>query len=168
MAGQAAPKESAAKWKEHLIDQGYTLVTLHSTLAVLNCLFHFHAWDECRVKFLKIQRQMFRDVGRDLTRAEYKHLLTVVQKCGQGRLALLMETICATGIRVSEVRYITVEAALKGSADISLKGKIRTIPISTKLAKKLLKYAKAQKPLPVRLFSQEEEKVFLADKFGWK
>ena len=121
-------------------------------LAAINGLFHFLGWDECRVKFLKVQRRLFRDAGRELTRPEYDRLLETARAQGQERLALLMETICATGIRVSEVRYITVEAARRGRAEISLKGKIRTILLPGKLCRKLLKYARKQKTASGEIF----------------
>ena len=109
-------------------------------------------WEDCRAKFLKIQRRMFRDQSRELTRADYDRLITAAQGRGQARLALLMETICATGIRVSEVRYITVEAAKTGRAEITLKGKIRVILIPGKLCRKLLKYAKKNKTASGEIF----------------
>ena len=94
---------------------------------------------------MKVQRRLFRDAGRELTRQEYERLLAAARARGQERLALLMEAICATGIRVSEVRYITVEAAQRGRTEISLKGKIRTILLPGKLCRKLLKYARKYK-----------------------
>ena len=121
-------------------------------LAALNGLFHFLGWDECRAKFLKVQRRLFRDAGRELTRQEYERLLAAARARGQERLALLMEAICATGIRVSEVQYITVEAARAGRAEVALKGKIRTILIPSKLCRKLLKYAKQQKTASGEIF----------------
>lgn len=145
-------KELATRWKEHLCDQGYAPATINSMLAALNGLFRFLGWDECRVKFLKIQRRLFRDAGRELTRPEYERLLETARGRGQERLALLMETICATGIRVSEVKYITVEAAQRGRAEISLKGKIRTILLPGKLCRKLLKYAKKHKTASGEIF----------------
>ena len=102
-------------------------------------------WDDCKVKFLRIQRRMFRDQSRDLTKMEYERLLETAKNQGKTRLALLMETICATGIRVSEVKYITLEAVYRGRTDIILKGKIRTILLPKKLCRKLLKYARKQK-----------------------
>jgi integrase/recombinase XerD len=143
--GRAVTKELAAAWKEQLLAQGYAPVTVNSMLAALNGLFRFLGWDEYRLKFLKVQRRLFRDAGRELKRTEYDRLLETARAQGKLRLALLMETICATGIRVSEVRYITVEATLAGRAEISLKGKIRTILLPGKLARKLLKYAQKQK-----------------------
>ena len=87
----------------------------------------------------------FRAPERELTRAEYDRLLAAAESTGDARLALLMESICATGIRVGEVKYLTVEAASQGRAEVSLKGKIRTILLPAKLCRKLLKYAKKQK-----------------------
>ncbi len=150
--GTPATKEQAAGWKEYLISQGYAPTTINSMLAALNGLFRFLGWDECRVKFLKVQRRLFRDAGRELTRPEYEHLLETAKERGQDRLVLLMEAICATGIRVSEVRYLTVEAAQRGRAEISLKGKIRTILLPRKLCRKLLKYAKKNKTVSGEIF----------------
>ena len=150
--GTPATKEQAAGWKEYLISQGYAPTTINSMLAALNGLFRFLGWDECRVKFLKVQRRLFRDASRELTRPEYEHLLETAKERGQDRLVLLMETICSTGIRVSEVCYITVEAAQRGRAEISLKGKIRTILLPRKLCRKLLKYAKKNKTVSGEIF----------------
>ena len=138
-------KELAAGWKEHLLEQGYAPVTINAMLTALNRFFAFAGWDACRVKFLKIQRRLFRDDSRELTRPEYDRLLAAAREQGRERLALLLETICATGIRVSEVRYVTVETARTGRAESALKGKIRTILLPGKLCRKLLKYARRQK-----------------------
>ena len=143
--GAPVTKENATGWKEQLRAQGYAPATINSMLAALNNLFRFLSWNECHMKFLKIQRRLFRDTARELTRTEYEQLIRTAEAQGKHRLALLMEAICATGIRVSEVRYLTVEAAKAGRAVISLKGKIRTILIPNKLCRKLLKYAKQQK-----------------------
>ena len=150
--GVPVTKEQTAGWKEYLLSQGYAPTTINSMLAALNGLFRFLGWDECRVKFLKVQRRLFRDAGRELTRPEYEHLLETAKERGQDRLVLLMEAICATGIRVSEVQYITVEAARAGRAEVALKGKIRTILIPSKLCRKLLKYAKQQKTASGEIF----------------
>ena len=95
-----------------------------------------------QIKSLKIQRKIFTDKNKELTKEEYGRLIRAAKEKGNMRLALLFETICATGIRVSEVRYITLESAPAGRADISLKGKIRTILIPGDLCRKLKKYAK--------------------------
>ena len=105
--GRPVSRELVAEWRDHLLSKDYAPVTINSMLAALNGLFHFLGWDECRAKFLKVQRRLFRDAGRELTRQEYERLLAAARARGQERLALLMEAICATGIRVSEVRYLT-------------------------------------------------------------
>jgi len=145
-------KEIVTKWKEHLRSEHYAPSTINGALSALNGLFRFLGWEDCRVKFLKVQRRLFRDSSRELTRSDYNALVHAAQEYGQERLALLMETICATGIRVSEVPYITVEAAQRGRTDISLKGKIRTIILPAKLCRKLLKYAKKQKTVSGEIF----------------
>lgn len=151
-------KELTASWKSCLLEQGYAPVTINSMLSALNGLFKFLGWNECQVKLLKIQRRLFRDTNRELTRSEYDRLLATAKELGRDRLALLIETIGATGIRVSEVKYITVEAARKGKAEISLKGKIRVILLSAKLCRKLLKYAKKQKTASGAIFRTKSGK----------
>ena len=150
--GRAVTKETVTGWKEYLLAEHRAPSTINTALAALNGLFRFLGWEGCRARFLKIQRRIFRDSARELTRGDYDKLTATAQKLGRERLALLMETICATGIRVSEVRYITVEAAQRGKAEISLKGKIRVILIPEKLCRKLLKYAKKQKTASGEIF----------------
>ena len=151
-SGRPVTKELALEWKKELLCAGYVPATINTKLSALNSLFRFLGWEECRVKFLKLQRQVFRDQSREMDRSEYRRLLETAQAAGQQRLGLLMEAICATGIRVSEVRYITVEAARAGRAEVSLKGKIRTILLPGKLCRKLLKYAKKQKTASGEIF----------------
>ncbi len=145
LKGRAVTKETAVLWKAHLLDQGLMPVTVNTKLSALNGLFRFLGWAECRIKFLKIQRRIFREDSRALTREEYRRLLDTARARGRDQLALLMETICAAGMRVSELRYITVEAVRRGRAEISLKGKVRTILLPGKLCRKLIKYASKQK-----------------------
>lgn len=142
--GGEVSKEAVAAWKESLCGRQYAPATVNSMLAALNRFLDFMGWGAYRVKFLKLQRRLFRDAGRELSRGEYARLLETAQRRGQERLALLLETISATGVRVSEVRYITVEAARQGRAEIALKGKLRTILLSGKLCRKLKKYARKQ------------------------
>ena len=145
LEGRPVTREAAARWKAQLVEAGYAPVTVNSMLSALNRLFLFLGWSGCRVKFLKIQRRLFRDSSRELTRTEYERLLSSARTLGQERLALIMETVFATGIRVSEVRYITVQAARTGRAEIALKGKVRVILLPAKLCRKLLKYAGGEK-----------------------
>ena len=138
-------KSAVAEWKEHLLSKGYEPSTVNGKLTALDRFFDFQGWPDCKVKHLKLQRKLFRDDSRELTKAEYERLIATAEEMGKERLALLMEAICGTGIRVSEVQYLTVEAAQEGKAEIYLKGKVRTILISTKLCRKLLKYARKHK-----------------------
>ena len=152
LAGRPLTTETAALWREHLLDRGYASATINSMLAAVNALLGFLGCEECRLRLLRVQRRTFRAQDKELTRAEYQKLLDTANVLGQERLALLMETICATGIRVSEVRYVTVEAAQRGRAEISLKGKIRTILLPARLCRKLLKYAKRQETVSGEIF----------------
>jgi len=138
-------KETVSEWKEQLRQSGYKPETVNGKLSAVNKFLSCMGWGECCVKYLKIQRRLFRSTGRELTKDEYTRLVETAQGLGKTRLALLIETICATGIRVSEVKYITAEALRAGRADISLKGKIRTVLLPGKLCRKLQKYAKKQK-----------------------
>lgn len=150
--GTPATKEQAAGWKEYLISQGYAPTTINSMLAALNTFLRFIGLEDCRVRALRVQRRLFQSEERELSRQEYQRLLDTARTLGRDRLALVMETICAAGIRVSEVRYITVEAARSGQADIALKGKVRTILLPGKLCRKLLKYARQQKTASGEIF----------------
>ncbi len=143
--GRSVTKEQVSAWREGLLRQGKSPGTVNGQLSSLHSFFAFQNWPECRVKYLRIQRRMFRDVSKDLTREDYIRLVEAARQRKNHRLALLLETICATGIRVSEVQFITVEALRRERADISLKGKIRTILIPGKLCRKLLKYAHKKK-----------------------
>ena len=145
LGAESVTKDAVTEWKARLIEQRQAPSTVNAALAALNGLFHFLGWEDCRAKFLKVQRRIFRAPERELTRAEYDRLLATAESVGDARLALLMESICATGIRVGEVKYLTVEAAEQGRAEVALKGKIRTILLPAKLCRKLLKYAKKQK-----------------------
>lgn len=157
--GRVVTKEMVTGWKVHLQKQGYQPVTINSMLVAVNGYLDFIGKSDCRVRLLRIQRKSFRDRDRELTREEYNRLFAAAQKQGKMRLALLLETICATGVRVSEVRYITVEAAQRGRAEISLKGKIRTILLPNKLCRKLLKYAKKEKITSGEVFLTKNRKT---------
>ena len=140
--------------------------TVTKELAAVNKLFVCMGREDCKVRYLKLQRQMFRKSERELTRAEYQRLLDAAQARGDIRLLLLLETLCATGIRVSELQYITVEAARNGVAEIALKGKIRTILLPTKLCRKLLKYAKKRGIVHGQIFLTKKGNG-LSRKFIW-
>ena len=152
LEGAEVTRERAAAWRDGLLERGYAPVTVNSMVAAVNQFFAFLGWEDCKIKALKLQRKLFRDDRKELTREEYERLLAAAHGLGRERLALLLETICSTGIRVSEVKYITVEAAQAGRAEISLKGKLRTILLPGKLCRKLKKYARQQKTASGEIF----------------
>lgn len=150
--GREVTLEAVTTWKGNLLDKEYSPGSINAMLLALNRFFKFMGWNDCKVKSLRIQRQMFRETTKELTRKEYVQLLSAAQAQGKNRLVLLMEAICCTGIRVSEVQYLTVESVREGKAVISLKGKIRTILIPSKLRKKLLQFAQKQKTISGAIF----------------
>lgn len=135
-------KELAISYKQKLIDEGYAVRSINSMLASLNGLFAFLGWYDCKVKVIKLQRQIFCSEDKELTKAEYIRLIQAAQQKKNARLNLIIQTICGTGIRVSELQFITVEAVKCGKAIVNCKGKTRTIFIVKSLNKKLLQYAK--------------------------
>lgn len=157
-AGRPVTKEAAARWKEALLARGLAPATVNGRLAAINGLFRFLRWEECRVRAIKVQRRVFRDSARELSREEYRRLVETAYRLRLERLALAMETICATGIRVSELRHITVEAAEACRADVSLKGKVRTVILPGKLCRKLLKFARKEKIASGEIFLAEDGK----------
>ena len=133
-------KTETLGFKAYLIDR-YATSSVNSMLSALNCYLAFIGRADCRVRIVKVQRTAFCAEERELSRAEYEKLLQAAKN--DRRLALLMQTIAATGIRVSEHRFITVEAARKGKAEVCCKGKVRTILLPQKLCKALLTFAKS-------------------------
>ncbi|MGI6014511.1 MAG: tyrosine-type recombinase/integrase [Oscillospiraceae bacterium] len=133
-------KELSIEYKKSLIDDGYAIRSINSMLASLNSLFVFLDWNDCKVKNLRTQRQTYCAEEKELTKAEYLQLLKISES--RPRLHLLLQTICGTGIRVSELAYFTVEAVRKGVITVSCKNKTRTILIPGKLKKLLLSYTK--------------------------
>lgn len=134
-------KAAVLAYKTELIER-YAVASVNSIISSLNSYFNFINRDDCKVKTLKQQRQTFLSEEKELTKEEYGRLIKAAEN--KPRLCLLMQTICATGIRVSEHRFITVEAAKTGYAEVRLKGKIRTVFLSKKLCCVLLKFAKEQ------------------------
>lgn len=127
--------------------------TVNSILAAVNGFFRFMGWKDIAVKLLKIQKALFCDERRELTRAEYARLVSAAQKVGNERLSLVMQTICATGIRVSELRFITVEAVTTGRAELCNKGKRRTVFLPGRLRRLLRKYLQKQKKTAGAVFT---------------
>ena len=151
LKGKPITKESVTEWKEYLKNADYTPTTINSMLAVANTYSRFAQLD-FKVRFLRIQRKVFCDKERELSKQDYDKLINTAINKGRGRISMIIETIGATGIRVSELKYITIEAAKVGRAEVSLKGKIRTILLTSKLCRKLLKYARKHKILSGEIF----------------
>ena len=143
--GREITKERVIEYKEKLSSENYAVRSINSMLASLNSLFTFLNWLDCKVKYIKFQRQIYCSDEKVLTKAEYIRLVNTASQKNNERLGLIIQTICGTGIRVSELQYITVEAVKCGEAVVSLKGKIRSVFIVRKLRKKLLRYATEQK-----------------------
>lgn len=141
----AITKDTVIAYKQSLIDGGYAVRSINSMLASINSLFSFLGWYELRVKSLKVQQQVFCPEEKELTKAEYERLCHTAERKQNERLCLILQTICGTGIRVSELQFITVEAVRKGEATVSLKGKTRSIFIVRNLQRKLLRYISEQK-----------------------
>ena len=135
-------KDIVIAYKKELIDNNYAVRSINSMLASINAYLRYVDRIDCVVKSLRIQRQTYCAEEKELTKTEYIRLINAANNQGNYRLKLILETICATGIRVSELQYITVEAVKKGEALISLKGKTRYIFIVKQLRKRLLEYAK--------------------------
>ena len=144
MNGEEITKESVIAYKDKLISKNYAVRSINSMLASLNSLFSFLNWMDCRVKSIKLQRQIYCPEEKELTKAEYMRLVNTAKQKGNERLNLILQTICGTGIRVSELQYITVEAVKNGEAVVSLKGKTRTVFLVKELKKKLLRYTAEQ------------------------
>ncbi len=140
-AGAEITKELVIGYKQKLIEDGYAVRSVNSILASINSLFVFLGWYDCKVKSLKLQREIYCSEEKELTKAEYLRLVNTAKEKKNERLSLILQTICGTGIRVSELQFITVEAAKRGYAKVNCKGKSRVVIIVSKLQKKLLKYA---------------------------
>lgn len=143
-SGQTAiTKDLVMTYKQALLEKNYAVRSINSMLASLNSLLDFLGWGDCKVKSLKIQRQTYCAEEKELTKAEYLRLLEASRN--QPQLNLIMQTICGTGIRVSELKYFTVETVRRGEIVVSCKSKTRTILLPGKLKKLLLEYAKKNK-----------------------
>lgn len=136
-------KELVIRYK-HLLVEKYAPASVNSMLAAVNRFLKQIDRYDCIVKALRVQRQSFRSMDRELTKAEYFRLLETARKRREQWLYMLIQTICSTGIRVSELKFITVEAVKNGNAVVSLKGKTRQVLIPAALCRELKQYARAR------------------------
>lgn len=151
MAGAEVTKTSVLEYKQELTEK-YAPASVNAALSSLNSFFIFNEWYDCKVKALKIQKQIFANKDKELTKAEYERLLLAAKQKKNQRLYFLMQTICSTGIRVSELRFITVEAVLSGQAYINCKGKMRVVILTKQLCKMLKGYIKENKIISGSVF----------------
>ncbi|MCD8375389.1 MAG: tyrosine-type recombinase/integrase [Oscillospiraceae bacterium] len=141
LAGTALDKGRLLEYREHLLTQRKPQ-TVNGKLSAINAYLRFAGLEGLNVCLLKVQRSAFVAESRELTREEYERLIEAAKRREDERMYLLMTTLCATGIRVSELAFITLEAARQGQTDIRMKGKCRPVMLSPELRRKLLKYAK--------------------------
>ena len=144
LCGRAVERAAVLEYKAHL-SAIYAPAGVNAALSALNSFFDFCGRPDCKVKTLRIQRRIFASEEKELTKTEYARLLAAAAGQKNRRLALLMQTVCSTGIRVSEIRFITVEAARCGEAQIYCKGKTRRVFLPRRLCCMLLGYAKERK-----------------------
>lgn len=140
LKGCGITKEHTVAYKQFLQEQNYAIRSINSMLASINSLLDFLGWSDCKVKNLRCQKQTYCAAEKELTKAEYLRLLDASKK--QEQLHLVIQTICGTGIRVSELKYFTVESMQRGEVTVQCKNKTRTILVPGKLKKLLLNYAK--------------------------
>ena len=139
-AGDTPDRETVAAWRDSLVRQGYTPATVNAMLAAVNDYQESIDNPAGKAKPLKRQRRIFADPGRELSRAEYFRLLNAARSTGNKRSQLLLETICSTGIRVSELQFITAEAVRRHKASIRCKGKCREILLPAELCHRLTRW----------------------------
>lgn len=144
LPGGAVTQAALIDWKEKL-SQGRATTSVNACIAAVNGFLAFCGWNRLRMKPFKIQRQLFCKEEKELSKAEYSRLIRAAEAEGNRRLSLVLQTICATGIRVSELRFITVEAVTQGRAEVNNKGKQRTVFLTDGLRRVLSKYARQQK-----------------------
>lgn len=151
LRGQEVTKILALEYKQELCEK-YAPASVNSILSSLNAFFTYNEWYDCKVKTLKIQKQIFASKDKELTKTEYEKLLVAAKQKKNQRLYFLMQTICSTGIRVSELRFITVESVKKGQAYINCKGKMRVVILTNQLCKMLKGYIRENKIISGSVF----------------
>lgn len=139
--GHGVTADKMRLWKGSLLAGGLSPGTVNTKICAFNKFAAYMGWNDLKLKSLRVQRAMFRSMEKELSRSEYEKLIKTAARSFGSQLALLIETIGATGMRVSEVKYLTLEAAKQGRVEISLKGKVRTIILPGKLQRKLKRFA---------------------------
>ena len=142
LEGRTVTKELMIAYKQYLLENDYAERSVNSMLAAVNSMFEYLEWYECRVKAIKLAPEIYRPEEKELTQKEYDRLVDTAMEQGKEKLALILQTICGTGIRISELKFITVEAVRKGEAKVHCKGKSRKIFLVDGLRELLSDYIK--------------------------
>ncbi len=144
--GKEITKELMIAYKERLLgEEQFKVSSINSYLVAANRFLEYQGWYDARVKTYKVQREVFCPENRYLSRAEYIRLVKTAKSEGRLRLSLILQTICATGMRISELNFVTVAAVKRGLIEIHCKGKIRKVLLPEKLQKEILYYIKKKK-----------------------
>lgn len=141
--GSEITKDRVIAYKESLAER-YAVTSANSKVAAVNCFLRTAGCEGCSVKSFKVQKNVFRTKERELTKEEYIRLVKTAQRRGKRQLGMLIQTICATGIRISELPYVTVEALYTRRAVVSLKGKTRIVLLPAELCRELTAYVRAE------------------------
>ena len=142
--GNEVTKDLTAEYKSYLLNEGYSVRSVNSMISSINAFFDYSGRCDLKIKTVKMQRSVYCPEEKELTKDEYMRLCREAGRMNNKRLELIIETVCATGIRIGELKYITVESAKRGEAVVTLKGKTRFVFIPRELKKKLLRYAQEQ------------------------
>ena len=151
LEGRSINKELVILWKAQLRKR-FSPVTANGALAAANGFFKYSGWPDCRVRFYKISRSVFCTEQKELNKGEYKRLVKAAQENKNERLAMILQTICSSGIRISELPFITVEAVRSGVAEVECKGRIRTVILTRQLCEALTEYAKKRRIISGKIF----------------
>ena len=142
--GGEITRDLMGEYKNYLLNEGYSVRSINSMISSINAFFDYSDRGDLKIKTVKMQRSVYCPEDKELTKSEYKRLCYAARKKNDRRLELIIEAVCATGIRIGELKYITVEAAKRGEAVVTLKGKTRCVFIPKDLKRKLLRYAAEQ------------------------
>ncbi|GHU89460.1 tyrosine recombinase XerD [Clostridia bacterium] len=160
LAGSPLTKEAAIDYKAKLRADGRSATGVNAVIAAINSFLNFLQLPDLKVKPFKVQRRQFRDSNREMTRGEYSRLLAAALNSGNRQLWLVMQTICSTGIRVSELQFVTVEAVKLRQITVTNKGKTRVVPLTEKLCGKLTTYIMKSKIMSGEVFPVKRNEVW--------
>lgn len=144
LSDRPVSRQETAAYKERL-KEIYTVRSINSMLSSVNSFFRYCGWTDCCVRQLRVQNQIFCPREKELSKEEYRKLVETARRQKKERLEAALQTICATGIRISELSFITVDAVLRGSAEVSCKGKCRQVFLPQKLQLILRQYIRRKK-----------------------